>query len=391
MRLLHTSDWHVGKPIRGRSRADEHRAVLAEVAAVAESQQVDLVLVTGDLFDTASPTPEAEGIAYRALLDLAGTGAQVVVVSGNHDNPRRLEAVAPLLGLAGVTVRHTLVPAASGGVVTIASRDGTESATVALVPFVSQRHIVKADDLMGFDGSVHGLQYADRVQRAVAALAASFRPDTVNVIAAHLMALGGQSGGGERKSQTIFDYAVNGAAFPADAHYVALGHLHRPQRIGGPCPIWYAGSPLQLDFGETADESAVLVVEATPGTPAVVRHVALTAGRRLRTVTGTLAVLAEQVGTTGDDHVRIVVEERPRPGLADEVRELFPDCVEVAVRPPDMDDGAGAGGGPVKAARLGRSPQELFGEYLADRGEVDDRLLALFAELLDEAEAPDAA
>ena len=97
--VLHTSDWHVGKAIRGHSRADEHRAVLAEIAGVAAEHTVDLVVVAGDLFETSAPTPESESIVYRALLDLAATGAEVVVVSGNHDNAHRLRAVAPLLEL----------------------------------------------------------------------------------------------------------------------------------------------------------------------------------------------------------------------------------------------------------------------------------------------------
>src|SRR5213596_2801936 len=102
MKLLHTSDWHVGKLLRGRSRADEHREVLAEIAGIAAAEEVDAVLVAGDLFDTAAPSPESEEIVYRALLGLAATGATVVVVAGNHDNPRRLSAVAPLLELGRV-------------------------------------------------------------------------------------------------------------------------------------------------------------------------------------------------------------------------------------------------------------------------------------------------
>src|ERR671911_2263873 len=95
MRLLHTSDWHVGKAIRGRSRAQEHQAVLAEVAGIADREAVDLVIVAGDVFDTSTPTAESERIVYRALLDLAAGGRPVIVVAGNHDSAPRLQAVAP--------------------------------------------------------------------------------------------------------------------------------------------------------------------------------------------------------------------------------------------------------------------------------------------------------
>ena len=97
VKILHTADWHVGKTLRGRSRADEHRGVLDEIVAITRDEAVDLVLVAGDQFDRAVPSPESEQIVYDALLRLARTGAHVVVIAGNHDNPRRLAAVKPLL------------------------------------------------------------------------------------------------------------------------------------------------------------------------------------------------------------------------------------------------------------------------------------------------------
>src|SRR6516165_5414639 len=105
MKFLHTADWHVGRTIRGRSRADEHEAVLAELASIARDHEVDAVLVCGDVFDTAAPTPESERIAYRALLDLASDGTKVVVIAGNHDSDRRWEAVQPLLELGEIVTR----------------------------------------------------------------------------------------------------------------------------------------------------------------------------------------------------------------------------------------------------------------------------------------------
>jgi len=104
MRLLHTSDWHVGKTIRGLSRLDEHRLVLREIATLAKERSVDLVLVAGDLYESAAPSAEAEQIVLRALLDLHDTGAKVVVIAGNRDNPGRFEAIRPLMGELGITV-----------------------------------------------------------------------------------------------------------------------------------------------------------------------------------------------------------------------------------------------------------------------------------------------
>lgn len=377
MRILHTSDWHVGRTIRGRSRADEHEAVLAEITGIAEAERVDLVLIAGDQFDSAAPAPEAERIVYRALLDLADAGAQVVVVAGNHDHAHRLAAVAPLLTARGIQTGATLRASEDGGVRTVSTRGG-ERARIALVPFLSQRKLVRATDLMALDADQHAGRYDAGVRHVVGRLVEAFAPDTVNLVVAHLMVAGGMLGGGEREAHTIFDYAVSARAFPASAHYVALGHLHRPQRIPAACPVYYSGSPLQLDFGETGDEKAVLLVDARPGVPAEVRTVPLKSGRRLRTVRGTLDELEARAGEQGDDHLRVVVRGQARAGLADDVRSWFPEAVEVVVESPDATRAEG------RPARLGRSPHELFAEYLAEQGADDERVRALFAELLDE-------
>jgi len=386
MKFLHTADWHVGKTIRGRSRAEEHEAVLAEILTIARAEGVDLVIVAGDVFDSAAPMPESERIAYRALLDLAAV-APVLVLSGNHDNDKRLHALAPLLELGHIVTRATFLPPDDGGVVTGTTAAG-EPWRVAVVPFLSQRWVVRAADLLNLDAGDHAGAYAARVARLIDVLAAGFTPDAVNIVAAHLHVAGGVLGGGERLAHTIFDYAVSGAAFPAAAHYVALGHLHRPQAIAGPCPIRYAGSPLQLDFGETSDAKSVTIVEAAPGVPAASREVPLTAGRRLRVLRGSLAELEAASTAIGEEWLKIVVREPPRIGLADDVRDRFPDAVDVVV---DADQFAGpAPALEAHASRQGRTPHDLFADYLNERGAADDRLLALFDRLLDEVATADA-
>jgi exonuclease SbcD len=388
VKLLHTSDWHVGKAIRGHSRADEHRAVLAEIAAVAAEEAVDVVLVVGDLFETAAPTPESEEIVYRALLGLAETGATVVVVAGNHDNPRRLEAVAPLLALGKVELLAAPARPDDGGVLSVETRSG-EPARVARLPFVSQRGIVRAEELLELGADQRSGLYADRVAHLLRALGDGFADDTVNVVAAHLFVENGLLGGGERSGHTIFDYAVPSVAFPADAHYVALGHLHRAQVLPGPTQIRYCGSPLQLDFGESGDTKSVTIVEASAGVPADVREVPLTSGRALRTLTGSLDALAELQGTTGDDWLRIRVEARAEPGLADQVRGWFERAVDIQlVRPPGDEAGDGTD---APEHRLGGSPADLLRTYLDEQGIEPSSLLPLFAELLDDVEGAEPA
>ena len=378
MRLLHTSDWHVGRTLRGRDRSDEHRAALAEIAGIAREREVDLVIVAGDLFESAAPTPDAERIVYRALLDLADV-APVVVVSGNHDNERRLAAVEPLLGLGRITTRAMLANADAGGVLRLQTAGG-EHAQVALMPWISQRYIVRAEELMTMDADQHTGLFTERLAAIVARLCESFSSDTVNIVAGHAMVSGGALGGGERLAHTVFEYCMSATGFPASAHYVALGHLHRCQQLGGQPPVWYCGSPLQLDFGETDDAKAVLIAEATPSTPARVETIPLSSGRRLRKLAGTLEQLAAIAGTTGGDYLRVIVHQDTRAGLADEVRELFgDDAVDVMIQSQSATDL-----GIDVRVHEGKAPRELFAEYLDDRKAADERVLALFDELLEE-------
>lgn len=381
MRFLHTSDWHVGKTLRGRSRTSEHRAVLADIVRIASENAVDAVLVAGDLFDSAAPPPEAEEIVYRALVDLAETGARVHVIAGNHDNPRRLAAVAPLLARIGVEVVTDPRRPEEGGLATFTASDGTQVA-LARLPFVSQRAIVRSDELMGADPDEHALTYADRLAHMTRVLVEAMPAECVRILATHSFVEGGSLGGGERSAHTIFDYAMKGTAFPGSLHYVALGHLHRTQRIAAPCPVWYCGSPLQLDFGETEAQRSVLVVEADPSAPAIPEVVPIEGGRTLVTLRGTLDEIEAEAGTdgVGDAWVRCIVKEKPRIGLADDVRRVLPDCVDVIVERVD----AGMGSERQERQRVGRTPRELFAEFLHEKGDVDERLLSLFDELLDE-------
>ncbi|WP_420613000.1 exonuclease SbcCD subunit D [Candidatus Spongiisocius sp.] len=375
MKLLHTSDWHVGKTIRGASRAVEHTAVLAEIAQIAAREEVDLVIVAGDLFDSAAPSAEAENIVYRALLGLADTGAEVAVIAGNHDNPRRLRAVAPLLRLGQIHVVAEPARPDDGGVIGLRTRDGTD-VRLAMLPFVSKRGIVRAKHLMTSQAFENAQYYSDRLRLLIERLCEPFGADTVNLFTTHAFVLGGQAGGGERPAHLVEEYAITAQSFPVTIGYGALGHLHRPQSVRH--PLHYCGSPLQLDFGEAEQAKQVNVVTIEPGTPAGVETVRLTAGLPLRTLTGTLEELSS---TDVDDNawLKVVVQGPGRAGLAQTVRELLgPGVVDVRVESPASEARR------RKLDHRSRSPQEVFDEYLKHKNIEDRRVRDLFGELLDE-------
>jgi exonuclease SbcD len=384
LKILHTSDWHVGKVLKGRDRHEEHEAVLASLIQTARAEDVDIVLIAGDLFETSAPSPKAQGLVMRALLALRADGRHIVAIAGNHDNPNLIDSVyRPVLGELGVHILGAPKTPASGGTISITTRVG-ERVTVAAMPFLSQRYAVRAAELLLHENAEHALDYKRRVQAIISALTEQFTPDSVNIVMAHATLLGGRRGGGERDVQTTFEYEVPSSIFPSSAHYAALGHLHRQQEIPAPCPAFYSGSPLAVDFGEEGNEAAALIVTASPGVRADARAVKIRGGRTLKTLRGSLDQVIAEGEQSGEAYLRVILAEKARAGLGDLVREKLPNTLEV-----QLDDAhrlrpgqQAADGG--KQTRAGRTPLQLFGDYVAEQGIGDERVERMFAELLDE-------
>jgi exonuclease SbcD len=266
-------------------------------------------------------------------------------------------------------------------VVEVPSRDGSEAAIVACVPFVPERRFASETSL--FESTEAWFQsYAEGMGQLMAAMAAAFRSDRVNVVMAHLFtdgALVGR-GGGERELTIGMAYAVPPGRLPGTAAYCALGHVHKPQAVrGSAAPARYAGSLLQLDFGESEQGKSVAVVDASPGKPAKVREVALTAGRPLLDLRGTMDQVIARSATTGDAHLRVFLEvDGPMPGVADRVREEIPGAVDVQLVYERRD--LTAEGEPLSSL----APREQFASYYRDQhgAEPADELMQAFDEVL---------
>ncbi|MEV8512399.1 exonuclease SbcCD subunit D [Dactylosporangium sp. NPDC051484] len=378
MRILHTSDWHVGKVLKGQSRAADHIAAINGLVDVAKAERPDLVIVAGDLYDTATPTADSTRIVTRGLSALRRSGAEVVVIGGNHDNGNALDALRPWADAAGITIRGA-IGKPEDHLLSGTTRGGEEWRLVAL-PFLSQRYAVRASEMFELSAAEITQSYAHHIGELISRLAQGFGGGTVNLLTAHLTVIGATMGGGEREAHTIMGYAVPASVFPSSVHYAALGHLHRAQQVNGPCPIRYSGSPLPIDFGEEENLVTASVVDVTAATAARVREVPLPVATPLRTVRGTLAQLSTL--DTGEAWLRVYVQEAPRAGLREEVQQLLPKALEVRIDP-KLLPGPGAGEKPERA-RAGRSAGELFADYLTQRGHADEATEALFHRLHDE-------
>ena len=375
MRFLHTADWHAGKLLRGRPRIAELEAACAEILDIAVREKVDCLLFAGDLFDSHAPPPEAERLVYEVFAEVLRHRIAAVIIGGNHDHPTRLGALRRLLEPLSLYIRPEPVSAKDGGVIRFERRG--EAVNIAVLPFVSERKLVDICKMIGPEEDWY-TEYADRLTQMTSLLASGFDSSSVNILLAHVFVLNAQTSGSERAVHVAKPYAVSAQCFPADAHYIALGHLHRPQPIVSRVPCAYAGSPLQLDFGEQDQQKSVALIDAAPRSRAHVEVIPLTKGRRLRDVTGSLTEL--KFLPLGNDYLRVTVKaEAPLPGLADHVREILPNAIDVRIEYPRQLTLP-----PQDTAQL--SPFELFNHYhILQKGiPATDEVKSIFQKLYDE-------
>lgn len=357
MKIVHTSDWHVGRRWKGIQRLDEMAAVLDHLAAFIEKQAIDLVLHTGDVFDSRNPPAEAEQLVNQFFLRVGRSGARMLVIAGNHDDPLRLDARSLLSELAHVQILGRPRAAANGGARTVDTRSG-EKAIVATLPFASPGAWVSALDVAGDEASARS-KYAHMFQLAIKNLCGGYRQDAVNLLMAHTHLEGAVFGDSERAVHLGQDWAATTQTLPATASYIALGHIHKPQKLAGTLPAYYAGSPLQLDFGEAGQEKTFAFVTASPGRPAIIEHVPYEGGRQLRDVRASLAELEAEAARHRDGcWLRVTVSlGKKDPDLSRKVRQLLPNALVVHA------DVAGAEARPEIRLEPGASPVALYSAF----------------------------
>ncbi len=383
MRFLHTSDWHVGRTIRNRSRLDEHRAVFAEIVALAKREQVDAVLVTGDIFHERRPPLAAEELVAHTLAQLARANIVSVVIPGNHDDAARLRTLKPLGDLLQVHMMTDLSPDLSDLIVPIPQRTGGEKALVGCLPYLHPHRVLTTAEGSDKSESERLSTYRSEVQETLRALEKAMEKmdsNAVSIVLVHAHIDGTEFGGGEWRSSV---FPIDPGSLPSGVHYVALGHMHQPQKVGGTAAkAYYAGSILQMDFGERGQQKSVYLIEAPPGKPAEVTPIALTQGKALLRRTGSAEEILSQAEAFTNAWVEIVLKpEGQTSELIEQIRAL-PGVVSVRFAETQANDSVGeAVHNPNK-----RPPAELFTDYYqSKRGtEPEPQLVALFERLYQE-------
>lgn len=300
MKILHTADWHLGKRLEKFSRLDEQRDVLSEIIAIADDEDVDVILIAGDLFDNYNPSTEAVELFYRTLKRLTKGGKRLVVaIAGNHDSPDRIEAPDPLAkenGILFIGYPHSTVAPCEleSGICITRSEPGfievglprhEAKLRLLLTPYANEYRL---RTFLGKEDTE--VELRSILEKQWATLADTYCDDQgVNILMTHLFVMkeGTPPPDEPEDEKPILHIGGAQAVFskniPPQIQYVALGHLHRYQKIDdSPCPVIYSSSPLSYSFAEAEQDKFVVIIDAQPGESVQYERRRLTAGRILQ-------------------------------------------------------------------------------------------------------------
>jgi DNA repair protein SbcD/Mre11 len=299
MKILHTSDWHLGKRLDDFSRMEEQQVVLLEICEIAERENVNVVLVAGDLFDTFNPPTEAVDLFYKTLKRLTNNGRRpLIAIAGNHDSPDRIEAPDPLARECGIIFAgypNTKVTTfeLDSGLKILASDEGflelqlpetNVPLRILLTPYANEYRLKTC---LGLENSEEELR-TDLQQKWQNLTEKYCDNKGVNVLVSHLFMIKKGDVLPEEPEDEKPILHVGGAQviytenIPGQIQYTAVGHLHRMHKVDGePCPVYYSGSPLSYSFAEANQKKYVLLIDVEPGNTAQVTETELTKGKKL--------------------------------------------------------------------------------------------------------------
>lgn len=296
MRIIHTSDWHLGQYFFTKSRAAEHQYFLTWLIEQVKQYQVDAVIVAGDIFDTGSPPSYARELYNQFVVSLQQTGCQLVILSGNHDSVSVLNETSSLLAYLNTDV---VTSGSQPHVITLKNAQGEPGALLCAIPFLRPRDIQLSVAGQSSEQKQLSLQNAiseyyqcsyqlARQQREALGL-------EIPIIATgHLTVVGAEVSDSVRDIYIgTLDAFPSGAFPPAD--YIALGHIHRPQVIGGKPHIRYCGSPIALSFDEAEQQKSVCLVEFDRSDIAQIQQLPIPIFQPLKTLKGSLADIQKQL------------------------------------------------------------------------------------------------
>jgi DNA repair protein SbcD/Mre11 len=394
MILLHTSDWHLGRRLYDRQRHEEYAKFLEWLIETIRTNQVDALLVAGDVFDSTAPGVQTQDLYYNFLADLRATACRhVVIIGGNHDSPAFLNAPRHLLSRLSIHVVGGKMDTPDGEIIVLKGNDGNPEGIVVATPFLreTEMRLSRAGESPA-DKERSLIEGVTAHYREVCALAEQTRSgrDIPLVVMGHLFAAGGQIAehSGDRKPHVGSLIKIPATAFPPDIDYLALGHLHLPQTVQDNPTRRYSGSPLTLGFGDTHRQRSVCLV-TSQGRKVEVGTIPVPIYQRLERVRGSLIELTAELERLVASGESVYVEAihtgtEVIGGLRDKLEAVVKDSRIELLRTEDVGVSAAA----IRREHPGEclddlAPEEVFLRCLREQGrDGDEELLDTFREAM---------
>ena len=284
MKFIHTSDWHLGKSLEGHSRLEEQEQFCDDFVKLVNDNDIDMIIIAGDIYDTSNPPAQAEKLFYKTVSRLANNGERcVLIISGNHDNPERLAAITPLAHEQGIIVLgyplSSTEKAKYEGFEILEAKEGClkleikgEKATIITLPYPSEKRLNEAIGNPSNDEEAQKT-YSERVGELFRELEENFQEDTINIAVSHIFVVGGEGTDSERPIQLGGSLLVEKKDLPTKAQYIALGHLHKPQKASHRLNAYYSGSPLQYSKDERSYAKGANIVDLKAGESPIIQSI----------------------------------------------------------------------------------------------------------------------
>ena len=383
MKILHTADWHIGQRLHERPRLDEHEQFLNWLFDTIQAHKVELLLVSGDIFDTALPSAEATNLYYRFLYRLFNeTDTYTVITAGNHDSARHLEAPREFLEMGRI---HVVGLATEVSKCVLPFPPDNPCVMVAAIPYLTEAELPH----VSYETEIErNERYRERLKSFYAECVSVMPAELPKILMGHLFVQGGTITDSERNIQVGGATAIHATDFPEGVDYVALGHLHRPQTIdGADYPIRYSGSPIPLRFNETGYSKVVRMLELSDdGRLVQDEAIKIPIFKELCTVTGDEASVLWNAQTQVWDgkYIQVKLElSKPQMGVNVKIRQAFSarggEVLSVEIEMPEMTRGL-----EISVEDMKR-PEEIFEQFHKSKFDdepPDQTLTQTFNELI---------
>lgn len=298
MKILHTADWHIGKKLHKHDLSRDFDLFINWLGETISQEQVEVLLVSGDIFDLANPSSEARKQYYRALMQLRKYDCKIILTGGNHDSPAMLDAPQELLRELELHVIGGLPEDLEKVILPVKDSLGNIKVVIAALPYLRDADLRTAGD---------GHNYEDRLEAIRKGIQFTFQqaanicrkkyPGVPALAMGHLFAAGAETSDSERDIQIGNQAAFNALQFGDYFSYIGLGHIHKPQKVNAAVPTYYSGSPIPLSFSERTDEKRVLLLDTSAGWEP--QSLAVPVFRSLLKITGSFEELQQKLNEPG--------------------------------------------------------------------------------------------